>query len=69
MLARVAEDQPPVGDGGRSPTEIEDYQTHRWWDVAEITRSHDRFYPSRLPEVLQRFLAGEHIDEPFELWD
>jgi 8-oxo-dGTP pyrophosphatase MutT (NUDIX family) len=69
VLAQLAEDQPPVRDGGRSPTEIADYETHRWWDVAEITRSHDRFYPSRLPELLPRFLAGEHIDEPFEHWD
>jgi 8-oxo-dGTP pyrophosphatase MutT (NUDIX family) len=69
VLAQVAADQPPVGDGGRSPTEIEDFVTHQWWDVPEITRSHDRFYPSRLPKLLPRFLAGEDIDEPFEYWD
>jgi 8-oxo-dGTP pyrophosphatase MutT (NUDIX family) len=69
VLAQVAADQPPVGDGGRSPTEIEDYETHQWWDVPEIIRSQDRFYPSRLPELLPRFLAGEEIDEPFEYWD
>jgi hypothetical protein len=27
-----------------------------------------RFYPGRLPELLPKFLAGEHIDEPFERW-
>jgi hypothetical protein len=53
----------------RSPTEIEDYETHQWWDVPEIIRSQGRFYPSGLPELLPRFLAGEEIDEPFEYWD
>lgn len=27
-----------------------------------------RFYPGRLPEFIRPFLAGEEIDEPFELW-
>lgn len=27
-----------------------------------------RFYPGRLAELLPRLLAGETIDEPFELW-
>ena len=28
----------------------------------------DRFYPGRLPLLLPRFLAGDEIDEPFEIW-
>ena len=31
--------------------------------------SRRRFYPGRLPELLPAFLAGEHIDEPFERWN
>jgi hypothetical protein len=38
-------------------------------EVPEITRSRERFYPGRLPELLPRFLAGEDIDEPFERWN
>ena len=69
VFAQVAADQPTIVDGGRSPTEIEDYVTARWWNVAEIIQSQERYYPSRLPELLPRFLAGEDIDEPFEHWD
>jgi len=42
--------------------------TARWWPVPEIIDSRAHFYPGRLPELLPRFLAGEHIDEPFEHW-
>jgi 8-oxo-dGTP pyrophosphatase MutT (NUDIX family) len=69
VYAQLAADQPPVTDGGRTAEETEDYVTARWWGVPEITRSPVRFYPSRLPELLPRFLAGETIDEPFERWN
>ena len=69
VSAQVAADQQAIVDGGRSPTEIEDYVTARWWKLAEIIQSQERFYPSRLPELLPRFLAGEDIDEPFEYWN
>lgn len=69
VYARLTVDQPPVIDGGRTPEEIEDYVTARWWQVPEITGSRERFYPGRLPELLPRFLAGENIDEPLEHWN
>jgi 8-oxo-dGTP pyrophosphatase MutT (NUDIX family) len=69
VYAQLATDQPPITDGGRTPEETEDYVTARWWQVPEIISSHERFYPSRLPELLPRFLAGETIDEPFERWN
>jgi 8-oxo-dGTP pyrophosphatase MutT (NUDIX family) len=40
----------------------------RWWTVDEIELGRDRFYPGRLPSLLAPFLAGEQIDEPFELF-
>jgi len=67
--ARITADQPPIIDGGRTPQEVEDFVTFRWWQVPEITGSRHRFYPGRLPELLPTFLAGEAIDEPFELWN
>ena len=30
----------------------------RWWDVADVLASTERFYPGRLPELLPAFLAG-----------
>ena len=69
VRARVAADRPAIIDGGRTPQEVEDYVTFRWWQPPEITGSGHRFYPGRLPELLPAFLAGEHIDEPFERWN
>jgi 8-oxo-dGTP pyrophosphatase MutT (NUDIX family) len=66
--AQVADDQPPVVDGGRTPEEVDDFVTAQWWSVPEIINSQVRFYPGRLPDLLPKFLAGEHIDEPFERW-
>lgn len=59
----------PAVDGSRRVDfEDEDYFDFRWWTVAEITGSRERFYPGRLPALLPVFLAGEEIAEPFELW-
>ncbi len=69
VLAQVAGDRPEITDGGRTREELEDYVAARWWELGEITRSEQRFYPGRLPELLPAFLAGEKIDEPFERWN
>ncbi|MFI7605990.1 NUDIX hydrolase [Micromonospora sp. NPDC049366] len=59
---------PDVDEAQRLDYEREDYFDFRWWPVAEVVASTDRFYPGRLPELLTAFLAGHDIDEPFELW-
>jgi 8-oxo-dGTP pyrophosphatase MutT (NUDIX family) len=59
---------PPVDGAARVEFEDEDYFDYRWYPIAEIVRSTDRFYPGRLPELLGPFLDGEEIDEPFEQW-
>ena len=69
VYAQLAASQPAITDGGRSPEELEDYVTARWWETTEIIASQERFYPGRLPELLPRFLAGEDIQGPFEYWD
>jgi 8-oxo-dGTP pyrophosphatase MutT (NUDIX family) len=66
---RIAGDCPDIVDGGRTPEELEDYAGSRWWELADILASAERFYPGRLPELLPGFLAGESIDEPFERWN
>ncbi|MDX6368188.1 MAG: hypothetical protein QOK30_3264 [Nocardioidaceae bacterium] len=38
------------------------------WPVAEIVTSTQRLYPGRPLTLLPRLLAGDDIDEPFELW-
>jgi 8-oxo-dGTP pyrophosphatase MutT (NUDIX family) len=59
---------PEVDESLRLDYEREDYFAFRWWHVAEIVHSGERFYPGRLPALLTSFLRGDAIDEPFELW-
>jgi len=59
---------PAIDEAGRHDYEREDYFEFRWWPIADVVASQARFYPGRLPLLLSRFLAGEEIDEPFELW-
>jgi len=59
---------PPIDESERLDYEVEDYVDFRWWPIAEITDSTERFYPRSLPSLLTRFLAGDQLDEPFELW-
>ncbi|GAB3432091.1 NUDIX hydrolase [Actinophytocola sediminis] len=57
-----------IDETHRLDYEREDYFDFRWWPIARILGSDERFYPGRLPTLLPAFLAGERIDEPFELW-
>ena len=57
-----------IDEAGRLAYEREDYFDSRWWSLAEILASEERFYPGRLRSLIERFLAGGEIDEPFELW-
>jgi 8-oxo-dGTP pyrophosphatase MutT (NUDIX family) len=59
---------PDIDDSGRYDYEKEDYFDFRWWPVAEVVASRERFYPGRLPLLLPRLLAGEEVNEPFELF-
>jgi 8-oxo-dGTP pyrophosphatase MutT (NUDIX family) len=68
MTVHLGEVGPAVDGTHRLDYEIEDYFGFRWWPVAEIVDARQRFYPGRLPALLRPFLAGEEIDEPFELW-
>jgi hypothetical protein len=40
----------------------------RWWTAAEICAHRGRFFPSTLPTLYPRLLAGERVDEPFDHW-
>jgi 8-oxo-dGTP pyrophosphatase MutT (NUDIX family) len=62
-------DQPAITDGGRTAEELEEYSGARWWHVADVLSSAERFYPGRLPQLLPAFLAGADLSEPFERWN
>jgi 8-oxo-dGTP pyrophosphatase MutT (NUDIX family) len=65
---RLAHQGEPIDETGRLDYEREDYFDFRWWPIAEVVASAELFYPRSLPRLLTGFLAGEKIDEPFELW-
>jgi 8-oxo-dGTP pyrophosphatase MutT (NUDIX family) len=69
VAARVAGRQPPIRSDGWTQNERDTYVAARWWELAGILSSTQRFYPGRLPELLPAFLAGQTIDEPFEFWN
>jgi 8-oxo-dGTP pyrophosphatase MutT (NUDIX family) len=66
---RLDADRPAISDGGRTPDEREEYIEARWWEVADLLASSERFYPGLLPELLPAFLAGAELTEPFERWN
>lgn len=68
VAVRLPGPGPSVDGSGRWDYEQEDYLDFRWWPVADVVSSRERFYPGRLPALLTPFLAGEPIDEPFEFW-
>lgn len=60
---------PEPSGAGRTAEEHEAILGFRWWSVAELRSTRERCYPGRLPSLINDFLAGVHIDEPFEVWN
>lgn len=69
LVARVQDRAPELMTGGRTQTEVDDILGHRWWTVDELRSSTERFFPGRIPEMLDDLLVGRQVEEPFELWD
>jgi hypothetical protein len=68
VTLRLPVPAPDIDESQRLDYEQEDYFGFRWWSAPEIVNSRERFYPGRLPALLNPFLNGEEINEPFELW-
>jgi 8-oxo-dGTP pyrophosphatase MutT (NUDIX family) len=66
VAVRLRGSAPAVSEVRQLPDELDTYHGFRWWSVADVQTSRERFYPGRLPALLQPFLDGEQIDEPFE---
>ena len=66
VTVRLDDVHPIVNEAQQLPDELDTFLGARWWTVAEIESSPERFYPGRLPDYLRRFLGGEQIQEPFE---
>jgi 8-oxo-dGTP pyrophosphatase MutT (NUDIX family) len=70
VVAHVAGSEPVPARDGRTPEELDEYVGHRWWRPEDVAAADGtRFFPGRLSELLPRFLAGETLDEPFDLWN
>lgn len=59
---------PAIDVTGQLDHEVDAYVAAHWWPAAELVATTERCYPGRLPELLPAFLAGQRIDEPFEMW-
>lgn len=68
VRAQLPDRAPELSGDGRTKAEQEAILGHRWWPVAELRTTAERCYPGRLPELIDDFLAGVEIDEPFEVW-
>ena len=66
VTVRLPGARPGIDPAEQQPDEAETYLGARWWSVHEVEKSHERFFPGRLPTLLRRFLDGQLIDEPFE---
>jgi 8-oxo-dGTP pyrophosphatase MutT (NUDIX family) len=67
-LVRIGESSPSTYDSMRVGAEKEDVIEARWWSIEQIRSSSERLYPRSLPTLLPRFLAGESLEEPLEIW-
>ena len=67
-LVRISESSPSTHDSLRVGAEKEDVIEARWWSIEQIATSSERLYPRSLPTLLPRFLAGESLEEPLEIW-
>jgi 8-oxo-dGTP pyrophosphatase MutT (NUDIX family) len=65
---RLDGDGPAIDESGRLDYELEDYFDSRWWPVRDVVQSSELFYPRSVPKLLRRFLMGEQLDEPVELF-
>lgn len=65
---RLPTTTPAVDVTGQLDYELDAYLSARWWPLAELLATTDRCYPGRLAELLPALLAGEPVDEPFEVW-
>ncbi len=68
MTVRLTEERPDVVVSGQTEYELLCYLSTRWWPLADLLATTERCYPGRLPELLPALLAGEQVDEEFEVW-
>lgn len=68
VLVPVAGVAPPVDVTAQLDYERDSYLSSRWWPRDDLLATTERCYPGRLVELLPALLAGDRVDEPFEIW-
>jgi len=53
-----------VDPSGRTAEELAEDEPHRWWGLAELASSSERFAPGQLVDVLPAVLAGPWAGPP-----
>ena len=61
----------PVSTGAvaLTPAERGTILGQRWWPRDELAAHQGRFFPTGVPALLERLLAGEVVEEPDETWN
>jgi 8-oxo-dGTP pyrophosphatase MutT (NUDIX family) len=68
VIVPVAGVAPAIDVTRQLDYERDAYLSARWWPREELLATKERCYPGRLPELLPALLAGDRVDEPFEVW-
>ena len=69
VLARLDRTLAHLPPARRTATELDDILGHHWWTTAELRSSTERFFPGRLPDFIDALLAGQQVQDQFEVWD
>ena len=65
-LVRTDRFSPAMGEGG-DPQEASAFRGFRWWSIADIAQSEDKFVPRNLHFLLTRIVLNGPPDGPFEV--
>lgn len=68
FLVRVPSDEGVILDKNPDSIELATVRGHRWWTVEQIASATEEiFVPRDLASLLQPLLAGQLLNEPFEV--
>ncbi len=65
LLGRV--DVPDIGSGRPGDNEAAAVAAHRWWSLADLRLSADRFFPEGLVEIVERLHRQGPPAEPLHI--
>jgi 8-oxo-dGTP pyrophosphatase MutT (NUDIX family) len=68
-VAYLREPDSAPGDTELESLEVLAFLGSRWWTLDEVIATDERFYPTRLPELLPPIVAGDLPSSPLQIGD